>query len=920
MTFEIAMKIAHKMMKKLIMTGVIIALSMLIMQFNQTLGILLMMVYSSWMMLKSSKNEMPLSKFTAILPGAMALLCFLFIMGFMGVYRPIMPIAGIVIGIIPGFLKARGHRIYNKDGKVYAKKTYFYILIWTGSLLFTQGATLLGLRQIIEFGFLLNGFSTTMAVILSVFLFKKAKGLQKPTISTSKIINGLLLLVATLSLIALSVQPVEAYTVKGPMTVKKMDQIGKYVFQEVLLQRYAGARHSAGGHRDSENNFIFQGEIQKKIPLFYRYFDKDPKKKKPRLKWESIFYKIYYKDKKRVESLLKKFVRESKRDIVGQPTKDYYYYGHLLALDYNSLNTDDGERGLYFIKTTQDRRFLDSRDRRVSIQVFWIYKDWALQINYHGYPDNPQTFLGWNFKNNILNVTARARQRIKNLQVVPLASKPQPKPQPKPAPKPQPKPKPPVNTQTNQEDTKDDTDTSKPDQETVELASAIDKVLSAIEQSLQNFGFYGGAVAAGVAVALVQLLAGLGMSAATTAAYEVAFAVEGSINEGLQESDEQYASSVHTEMLDGAQAQQWLMQNGYLYENGLPTSLFQNWQNNPDQGDLHGIAGYEGTNGDMSNSVILVSRDASAQQEPEIQIKEQPSAEGQNVTPQSEEDQNKTQQPEGDPTKTQKVDSTEEQLQNTQQSDQKEIDDDRPPDVDRHDDELLPDEPQPEPYEPPGPTTPGQVAALKDMIQETIDNKKMEGYYVGNREFDVLPGVDQALWAANKAINNIGNWIGSPVDGAMGWTGGQCGEYGEWGIEWSKEACKDTFGEGTIMTQITAESSTSNHNATRVITPNGDRFVIDYWQGMQDKQTVYTEEEWIQQQTKAGRPDIVRSWNGDKAGILNGGEEGSLNKYINKYGEKEGLEKFRSGAGKGEDRAKREALILSYQKSPWPTK
>ncbi|MCF8067879.1 MAG: DMT family transporter [Desulfobacterales bacterium] len=1246
MTFKIALNVARKMSKKLMITGAILMLSMLVMQFNRSLGIILMMLYSSWMVIKSSKNEMPLGKITAILPGTISLCCFLFMLWFIGVYRPMMPLIGIILGIAPGFLMARGHQISIKNGKPYAKRTYFYILIWAASLLFIQGSTLLGLRKITEFGFLLNGFSTTMAVILSLFLVKKANTIKKINVGTGQFINVIIPVCTIIFAMFLWGTGISAETTFSsgnasslgtfhgePPTVNGSGvRYGQTEYKAILNPRVANLLESrkkrwfnskiSTGKKNLLVNWSFSGgrlivDWDKRIatlePIYFScitaaQYDYDPGKIKYfkssvelSLKKQSdggnslnmlgvdtsgnggysnmlpvmhgfgypviigdgymssrytsdreinsngqylkqpVYHGIGQTDFHITNNFPKSAGDKSNRKVSGNNTllmqlQQGNYFRENFAIEQGVMETAFGclivlDNALKAINA-EELRPADYRDKEFSFvpvktigrepatphliselkpqNSSWtkrdvtgtkVYKgrflraapspndmnsaakicaalrnavcegaelkvDWDKRkatlspflirwdiLTYNGAWKNTtsEAFSPVKSESGKITFNASAFQYIADGELnysyqnkrVPLASshdsslttfnpvafKGKP-----------------VSVQwqaipwdndsilvrvyarpfTNQlrfvesqyylpayydilfeqhkavgsnkiepapdvEDTKNEISRSEPsetkssqdrlqtDQNDEDLLSAIEQVLNTIEQSVQNIGFSEGAVAAGLTIAIIQLLGGLGMTAAYISAIDVAAAIDASVSEAQQElysqpdvqdrnflidengerwesndeglfgveydgktewmtrekaeqsiqkelesrhereekHDGQDPSSAQgwTEMLDGTEAQAWLIKNGYLYENGQPTLLFQDWQKNPDRGSLHGIAGYEGANGDMTDSVILISRGEPAQQEPEIQNKEQ----------QSEEDR----------TDTQKVDAAENQVQDTQQSDEKvhstkeptkdtqqevqeEIDDDRPPDVDRHNDELLPDEP--EPYKPPGPTTPEQVATLKDKIQETVDDKKMEGYYVRNREFDVLPVVDQALWAGNKAINNIGNWVGSPVDGAMGWTGGQCGEYGEWGIKWSEKACKDTFGEGTIMTQITAESGTSNHNATRVITPNGDRFVIDYWQGMQDRQTVYTEEEWIQQQTKAGRPDIVRSWSGDKADILGGGEEGALNNYINKYGEKEGIEKFRSGAAKGEDMAKREALILSYQKSPWPTK
>ena len=189
MTAKIAGKVIRQLLKKLIVSGIIIGLCILVMQLNLALGIILMMLYSSLMVLKTSRNEMPLGKFTAILPALMSLASFFFMLALIGVSNPLMPIAGFAAGIIPGWLMARGHRVYEKNGVVYAKRTFFYIFIWILSMLFTQGSTLKGLRSTItDFGFLLNGFSTAMMVVLSILLFTKISRWKIQTTSITTII------------------------------------------------------------------------------------------------------------------------------------------------------------------------------------------------------------------------------------------------------------------------------------------------------------------------------------------------------------------------------------------------------------------------------------------------------------------------------------------------------------------------------------------------------------------------------------------------------------------------------------------------------------------------------------------------------------------------------------------------------------
>ena len=173
MDIKVVGNVLKNLSKQLIVAGIVLAISIAIMTVNQTAGIIVMMLYSSLMVVKSSGKEMPLNKLTALLPGLMSLAIFFIMLGLIGVHEEMMPMIGIGLGIIPGWLMARGHKVYKKNGVVYAKRTFFYVFIWVLSLLFTQGSTLLGMREITDFGFLLNGFSTAMMVVLSMILFSK---------------------------------------------------------------------------------------------------------------------------------------------------------------------------------------------------------------------------------------------------------------------------------------------------------------------------------------------------------------------------------------------------------------------------------------------------------------------------------------------------------------------------------------------------------------------------------------------------------------------------------------------------------------------------------------------------------------------------------------------------------------------------
>ena len=195
MNVSVMLKIAKQMTKSLVVAAIVIAISIAIMFVNETAGIILMMLYSAWMVVKSSNKEMPLNKFTAVLPAVMSLAVFFIMLALVRTQDGEIAFIGIALGVVHGWLMARGHNVYKKNGVVYAKRTFLYVFIWAVSILFTQGSTLFGMREITSFGSFLNGFSTAMMVVLSVILFKKIISIQGSKDNSITVVNTSILFI-----------------------------------------------------------------------------------------------------------------------------------------------------------------------------------------------------------------------------------------------------------------------------------------------------------------------------------------------------------------------------------------------------------------------------------------------------------------------------------------------------------------------------------------------------------------------------------------------------------------------------------------------------------------------------------------------------------------------------------------------------
>lgn len=214
---------------------------------------------------------------------------------------------------------------------------------------------------------------------------------------------------------------------------------------------------------------------------------------------------------------------------------------------------------------------------------------------------------------------------------------------------------------------------------------------------------------------------------------------------------------------------------------------------------------------------------------------------------------------------------------------------------------------------------PKLVRRLERRFQEMVDRKIKEGYYVRN------PNIFRKIW--NQTVGRIVDWI-------CEYKGGQCGEFANWGKQWSEAFVRKIFGPGAIVDTIYVEERSSsnirgfwdrldslyeaNHAATRVILPTGERYVLDYWQAVSDRQAdpkskirIVPENKWIRKwKKKIGEPDAV-------ARNLHYAQE-ELKKWIGKSKtEEEAFELFRRDRHRGVPDCQIQTIINSWRRSPW---
>ena len=248
--------------------------------------------------------------------------------------------------------------------------------------------------------------------------------------------------------------------------------------------------------------------------------------------------------------------------------------------------------------------------------------------------------------------------------------------------------------------------------------------------------------------------------------------------------------------------------------------------------------------------------------------------------------------------------------------------------------------------QPPAEDTPAtrheaKLRRLQGRFEELVDEALKANLYVMNRNL----------------IEKAWNWtFGGVINFMRGKYGGQCGEFAEWGTKWTQVYAEEIFGEGVIVDPIRLEESSfertpvlikdpiewadrrlyrANHAAVRVILPNGESYVLDFWQAVGDRQRGLYEEavDYAYDKVFSGtpkKPEVkimkesqwIKKWSdkigepGDRAVAYNLNEDQHLLKsMINTLGDEEGgIQAFRRSMAGKLSVQELETIINNYKK------
>lgn len=166
--------IALSVLKGLIPGAVLGMISLLFWLISPRLSSFVLLIGSFVLVAKGYRKDWLLKWYSCLLPPVMVILCFFTQMLVFGVRPPIgVLLPGVAAGLLIGFFRGMFHKMYQKEGQIYAQRTTWILLIWLGTYLVSQSAALFGTRYFVGLGLSGGAFGSSIVVMFSLVVFCK---------------------------------------------------------------------------------------------------------------------------------------------------------------------------------------------------------------------------------------------------------------------------------------------------------------------------------------------------------------------------------------------------------------------------------------------------------------------------------------------------------------------------------------------------------------------------------------------------------------------------------------------------------------------------------------------------------------------------------------------------------------------------
>jgi hypothetical protein len=197
---------------------VVMAVLMLVASVSALIGTLLMLAYSGRAVVRAYRQDLPLTRVTCLLPVTMAVGCFALQLMAFAPSNAAFVLMGAVAGAGIGIILGRSHKVFAREGLIYARQTSTYLVFWVLINIATQLSGMVGWRDVADLALASGALMTATVATLHVMLLYRSGSVQAAFAAERRtgVSSWLLALLAVTAALAFTHAPTYAqYAVAG---------------------------------------------------------------------------------------------------------------------------------------------------------------------------------------------------------------------------------------------------------------------------------------------------------------------------------------------------------------------------------------------------------------------------------------------------------------------------------------------------------------------------------------------------------------------------------------------------------------------------------------------------------------------------------------------------------------------------------
>lgn len=171
---QVARVVIRALARSLLVAGVLVGASLVLCAVSRRLASVVLVAGSCVLLVRSYGREWPLGWWTCLVPVVGALGGYAIQVALLGGrgMAALVP-SSMMLGALFGLVGGSGHKVAVRGGRIVARRTLAYLLVWAAFYCLTQGVALYGSRKLVALGLAGGGFSAAMVAVMSLVVLRK---------------------------------------------------------------------------------------------------------------------------------------------------------------------------------------------------------------------------------------------------------------------------------------------------------------------------------------------------------------------------------------------------------------------------------------------------------------------------------------------------------------------------------------------------------------------------------------------------------------------------------------------------------------------------------------------------------------------------------------------------------------------------